>query len=353
MGNECPHKGYQKGKGKGRIGAGKKGKQSWPATGDNNSGIWIGTGASGMDTRIGTGVPEQNATTDFNQRKRSRIGAGQVQPDDMSWIGANHASSSTDSGGGSEAPPCNPTISFEQLSDLAQQYMDQQKQAYKDTKELLQRVSGTMLRISMPEHLFTSGPDKLIGAHGTSAGDELTMIADSGAEKHIISGKDFRFVFRRTPLRQPIILETANGETTVTEQGDVICDGVHLKSCLLCETASTSLLSLILLTDSGWDYHQARRGASLKSPLGTEYHLPRTGNLYYLGGNSSTTNSRSPTADHYDGRAAVSRPTRTGSNPPASTAALQQAPALLGDDGFVGTTCPTGNSTGTPAPLAP
>eukprot|EP00959_Pyramimonas_sp_CCMP1952_P458996 9477540-Pyramimonas_sp.AAC.1 len=51
-----------------------------------------------------------------------------------------------------------------------------------------------------------------IGEHGVAC-DVLRLIADSGAEKHILCGTDFPRAQNRRPLAQPIVLETANGET--------------------------------------------------------------------------------------------------------------------------------------------
>ena len=71
------------------------------------------------------------------------------------------------------------------------------------------------------------------------------MMADTGTERHIVCGRDFVHVHNRRYLDAPIILETANGIATIAEEGDVVCGGVHLKGCLLCEPASASLLAVV------------------------------------------------------------------------------------------------------------
>ena len=267
-GNECPNKG--KGKGKDNKGKGYGAEY-------NNS--WIGTSTPGGTTGAHAPAGYPPPQPGFNDRKRSRIGAGQLGPEcDESWIGTNQASPGHFSGGGSgpHAPPpaIAPEITLESLTSLAHQYMDQQKSNYKDTKELLQKLSGQLLRVPVPS--------STLGDHVASH-EGLRMIADTGAERHILCGPDFVFAINRRLLDQPLVLETANGETMVRECADAFCGGVWLVSCLLCETATSSLLATILLTDEGWDYVQRRHGASLIDPAGKRFQLDREENLYFLG----------------------------------------------------------------------
>ena len=110
------------------------------------------------------------------------------------------------------------------------------------------------------------------------------MIADSGAERHIICGKDVTHVQNRRPLENRIMLETANGETAITEEADTICAGIRLYNCLVCPTASSSALATILLTDDGWSYLQSRSGATLTGPSAQQVDLVHEGDLYILSG---------------------------------------------------------------------
>ena len=86
----------------------------------------------------------------------------------------------------------------------------------------------------------------------------------------------------RRPIDSPTILETANGETTITEKADTTCAGIRLHDCLLCPTASSSLLATVLLTDAGWAYMQSRQGAHLLSPDARQVKLVGKGNLFIL-----------------------------------------------------------------------
>ena len=109
----------------------------------------------------------------------------------------------------------------------------------------MDKVSGSMIRV---RRVLAPG---LVLEAGGAAASILRMVGDTGAERHVICGKGFGFVRNRRPLREPIVLETANGETMITEMGDVTCKGIGLFACLLCATASSSLLATVLLTDVG------------------------------------------------------------------------------------------------------
>ena len=82
----------------------------------------MGTGKGTEGSRMGTGGGK-GMEVDQN-RKRTRIGAGRV--------GEENAGPEP---GGSE-----PQVTFEELSDMATKFMNQQKLAYKDTKALLENV---------------------------------------------------------------------------------------------------------------------------------------------------------------------------------------------------------------------
>ena len=123
-GKECKFRNKGKGKeGKARMDTGLSGK-----------GAWIGTGHDGLDGQMGAGFQTMDgwigATSteyppDSNEYgKRARIGAGALK-------------NSSSLGG---VPAAEPEISFDQLTEIAQKFMDQQKQAYKKATEMLQQA---------------------------------------------------------------------------------------------------------------------------------------------------------------------------------------------------------------------
>ena len=85
---------------------------------------------------------------------------------------------------------------------MAQQLMDEQKANYKAVKSVLEKVSGQVLRISTPS--------LTLGAHSVVPDVPLSMAGDTGAERHVLCGKDSHHATNRRPLPEPIVLETAN-----------------------------------------------------------------------------------------------------------------------------------------------
>jgi hypothetical protein len=255
------------------MGPSTKGSGSWMGPSPKGGGNWMGsgskvsespgnwTGANPQDQPVPAapqgdpwtqgGDPwSSSSESNIDSRKRNRV---------------NNASAIA------SAPP-EPTSIEEEL----RQYLNQQKQAYKDVKTLMEKVSGAMIRV---RRILAPG---LILEAGGAAASTLRMVGDTGAERHVICGKDFGFVRNRRPLRDPIILETANGETLITEAGDVTCAGIDLLDCLLCTTASSSLLATIMLTDNGWKYSQDSTGARLLGPDLVDLPFTREGNLFIL-----------------------------------------------------------------------
>ena len=144
------------------------------------------------------------------------------------------------------SPAGDKPVTLEDLSALTEKFLPQPKQAYKDAKGLLEQSSSKMVRIY--------APGLTLQACG-AAMPTLRMIGDSAAERRVICGKDSVHVHNRRSHQNPIILETANGEATIAEEGNTSCARIRLENCLLCPTASSSLLATVLLADAGWSYN--------------------------------------------------------------------------------------------------
>ena len=197
-------------------------------------------------------------------RKRTRINNGQIPGQDNGNTGGEDGSQ----------------VTLEHLTELAERFMNQQKTGYKDAKAILDTVGGHVVRVKAPK---TS-----LGAHGcTPTSVSLQMALDSGAERHVLAGKDFHFAINRKLLAEPIILETANGEATILEEALATCDGETWKDVLMCEHATTSLLCTDLAAEDGYTYTQGPKGTSFQNPNGNYHNLTRKGRLYFLGGSDS------------------------------------------------------------------
>ena len=163
------------------------GKQgNWMGTSQGQKGQWTGTTLPGTeDARMGAGTSPANlgaadpwgngadpwaqfsATNDSNEasRKRGRVAhAGLEQPAPQQEA--------------QMAPP----VSLEELSAMTERFLQQQKQAYKDARSLLDRSGASMVRISAPGITLQA-------CAATTA--VLRMVNDTGAERHIICGKDY------------------------------------------------------------------------------------------------------------------------------------------------------------------
>ena len=88
---------------------------------------------------------------------------------------------------------------MEDLTAMTEKFLQRQKQAYRDAKRLQELPGAAAAPIIAPCIALQAD--------------------DTGAERHIICGKDHGHVRNRRPLLEAITLETANRETQVTEQG--------------------------------------------------------------------------------------------------------------------------------------
>lgn len=218
-------------------------------------------------------------------RKRNRIGAGQLGESQASgsapggWEPQQQQQQQT--GSELQLQQQDQPVTFEQITALADKFMNQNKQAYKDTKALLDKVQGgnmaKLKRIFIPIELHAQ-------ASHVSRPDSLEMAGDSGAEAHILGGKGLHFARNIHTLPEPIILETANGETEITQSCTVTCGGIILHDVLMCPPATSSLISTGLLATQGWTFTQAPASCTLLSPTGSLYTLYKKRGLHYLGG---------------------------------------------------------------------
>ena len=58
-------------------------------------------------------------------------------------------------------------------------------------------------------------------------------MTDCGAEARIVAGIHRRRMMNIRPLESPVIVETANGDVTCHEQGDLIHAGLYLKGVII------------------------------------------------------------------------------------------------------------------------
>jgi hypothetical protein len=84
----------------------------------------------------------------------------------------------------------------------------------------------------------------------------IVMVGDTGAEVHIVGEKDHEYLMNIRVKDPPCVLDTANGTIHLGEQGDVVCDGILLQSCVFNPYVKFSLASISCLKEDGWVYVQ-------------------------------------------------------------------------------------------------
>ena len=90
-----------------------------------------------------------------------------------------------------------------------------------------------------------------------SAGQtHLTMIADSGAEIHVVAPQHRTFMYDLQQLPNGLPLNTAGGDVTLDIVGTICCMGIVCKPCILNPHSKHTLLSISLLERDGWYYQQ-------------------------------------------------------------------------------------------------
>ena len=115
----------------------------------------------------------------------------------------------------------------------------------------------------------------------------LEMVADSGAELHILCPRHLATATNRTKLRIPLQVDTAGGTVQLWETAVVVIGPLTLK-WYIDPAAVHSLLSIALLEESGWNYVQGGgRAAIVKADMKME--LIRQGQQWQAlpGGDSS------------------------------------------------------------------
>jgi hypothetical protein len=95
----------------------------------------------------------------------------------------------------------------------------------------------------------------VVAAAALEKGQILEMVADSGAELHILCPRHMGAAHTRTALKDPLQVDTAGGTVWLKETACVNIGPLSLK-CFVDPEAVHSLLSIALLEESGWNYVQ-------------------------------------------------------------------------------------------------
>lgn len=133
-----------------------------------------------------------------------------------------------------------PGVSFDQLQAMAAMY--------------LQQNGGGCSAFMMVSQGRQQDLDRL---YALSAGQaHLTMIADSGAEIHVVAPKHRTFMYDMQQLPNGLPLDTASGDVTLGIVGTVWCMGIVCKPCILNPHSKHTLLSVSLMERDGWYYQQ-------------------------------------------------------------------------------------------------
>ena len=134
-----------------------------------------------------------------------------------------------------------PTISFDQLQAIAAMYMQQ---------------NGSGLGASIVvSHDIQKDLDRL---YALSAGQaQLTMVADTGAEIHVIAPQHRSFMYDLQQLPNGLPLDTAGGDVSLDTLGTVCCMGIVCKPCIFNPHSKHTLLSIPLLERDGWFANKA------------------------------------------------------------------------------------------------
>jgi len=168
-----------------------------------------------------------------------------------------------------QAPPSKAPLGLKQqdkLHDLAKAYLAKLATG-SSTEEVLRRMA-------FPAVLATSGPHTGNGA--------TIVIADSGAEVHIVGRTDYQRLTNVRVRRVLCQLDTANGRIALSKEGDVTSNGIVLMGFACNPFVAYSLLSLSCLENEGWTYTQGGGQAVLrKGP--EEKRLAKSAALYLLG----------------------------------------------------------------------
>lgn len=163
------------------------------------------------------------------------------------------------------APSSRSTTSPEKVQELAKAYMAELSRGVP--------VDDLLRKLACPAVLTAVAPKSEYG---------VVMVADSGAELHIVGKKDHKFMMNSRRRSPPCILDTANGKVVLDKEGDIYCGGIFLKGCVYNPYIDFSLLSVSCLEKDGWTYIQGGGRCSLEKG-GYKHDLVRSGGLYLLG----------------------------------------------------------------------
>ena len=92
----------------------------------------------------------------------------------------------------------------------------------------------------------------------------IDIIADTGAEAHTLPGQYLVKLLNRRMLNPPVVLESANGECAVEVAGEIVINGLLLRSKLISPASQGSLLPVIRMSDDGWNYTQGATHAEFR-----------------------------------------------------------------------------------------
>ena len=129
----------------------------------------------------------------------------------------------------------------EKLAALAKAYLAELASG-SSTDDLLRRLACPTVMVSTTRQLGNAGG--------------IVMIADTGAEVHVIGRKDQKYLMNVRNRRPPCVLETANGQVVLSMEGEVECDGITMWNCVFNPYVDFSLMSVACMENDGWAYTQ-------------------------------------------------------------------------------------------------
>ena len=110
----------------------------------------------------------------------------------------------------------------------------------------------------------------------------IIMIADTGAEVHVVGKRDQGFLKNLRQRTPPCILDTANGQVVLHMEGEVECDGLVMSKCVYNPHVDFSLMSIVCMENVGWTYTQGGGKCRLEKG-GERRDLTISGGLYLMG----------------------------------------------------------------------
>jgi hypothetical protein len=135
----------------------------------------------------------------------------------------------------------------------------------------------------------TEGAKALLAASGNQG-----IIADCGASVRVIGEPHLPEIVNVTPLEQPVIVETADGNVSVNTKGDLPGRGGLMKGCLIIPTSRASLLPIGTVCeelDAGFNISQGNKEAVLYRDSLVIQKFDKVGSLHVLPLDNNNLNS--------------------------------------------------------------